>query len=77
VIQLSSHVASGACLPLIFEDYSSAFQLLSSLEDINENNSLFYMMSFAHARVYADTTSAELLLETYKNSLIHLLLLVF
>ena len=50
-----------------FEDYSSAFQLLSSLKDINENNSLFYMMSFAHARIYADTTSAELLLETYKK----------
>lgn len=50
-----------------FEDYSSAFQLLSSLIDINENNSLFYMMSFAHARVYADTTSAKLLSETYKK----------
>jgi tetratricopeptide (TPR) repeat protein len=50
-----------------FEDYSSAFQLLSSLKDINENNSLFYMMSFAHARIYADTTSSELLLETYKK----------
>lgn len=50
-----------------FGDYSSAFRLLSSLKDINENNSLFYMMSFAHARVYADTTSSELLLETYNK----------
>jgi tetratricopeptide (TPR) repeat protein len=50
-----------------FGDYSSAFRLLGSLKDINENNSLFYMMSFAHARVYADTTSAELLLQTYKK----------
>lgn len=48
-------------------DYSSAYPLLGSLENIEQNNSLYYMMSISHARVYADTTSHRLLVNTYQK----------
>ncbi len=48
-------------------DYSSAYSLLNSLENVEQNNSLYYMMSVAHSRVYADTTSHFLLKNTYEK----------
>ncbi|ALO14816.1 putative PEP-CTERM system TPR-repeat lipoprotein [Salinivirga cyanobacteriivorans] len=48
-------------------DYSSAYELLGSLKDVEQNNSLYYMMSISHAHVYADTTSHRLLVNTYQK----------
>lgn len=46
------------------DDYSTTYDQLSQLPNIESNNSLFYMMSFSHARIYADTTSLKLLDKT-------------
>ncbi len=49
------------------KDYSTAYYQLSELPGIEENNSLYYMMSFAHARMMANEESIALLEKTYKK----------
>lgn len=48
-------------------DYSTAYTQLSSIPEIEKNNSLFYMMSFAHARMLGNEESLELLQKNYDN----------
>lgn len=46
-------------------DYSTAYTQLSSIPEIEKNNSLFYMMSISHARMLGNEESIDLLQKTY------------